>query len=143
MKRSQLTMKANIPNMLLITIGIGIGIVISNYYKNYNVNRNTFFLGITIIFNSIEDKEEFKSLFTPLAAYVKRNEKNTLSYELCESDKDPNRVFLIERYKTKHDYLEIHRKSKQFLEFRGLFELMKDKYTMDGHSYLESNIGYV
>ena len=112
-------------------------------YKSYNVNKSTFFLGITIIFNTIDDKEEFKTLFKPLAKFVRSNEPYTLSYELCESDKDEKRVFLIERYRTKNDYLEVHRKSEPFLKFRGLFELMKEKYTMDGHSYIESNIGYV
>lgn len=139
-------MKTNLSQIALITIGIGIGILISNIYKGNNRvsnNESTFFLGITIIFKTMEDKNEFKLLFSPLAEYVKKNERNTLSYEMCESDKDPNRIFLIERYRTKHDYLEIHRKSEQFLEFRGLFELMKDKYTMEGHSYIESKIGYV
>jgi quinol monooxygenase YgiN len=129
--------------VLLVTLGITIGLLMKSLYKSYNVNKSTFFLGITIIFNTIDDKEEFKTLFKPLAKFVRSNEPYTLSYELCESDKDEKRVFLIERYRTKNDYLEVHRKSEPFLKFRGLFELMKEKYTMDGHSYIESNIGYV
>lgn len=129
--------------VILVTLGIGIGILMNSLYKSYNVNRNTFFLGITIVFNTSADKDEFKTLFTPLAKFVKANEPDTLSYELCESDKDEKRIFLIERYTTKNAYLEIHRKSEPFLKFRGLFESMKQKYTMEGHSYIESNIGYV
>ena len=80
----KIIMKSTLSQMFFIGLGIAIGVGLTTLYKTYNVNKNTFFLGITITFKSIEDKEEFKSLFTPLAKFVKANEPHTLSYELCE-----------------------------------------------------------
>ena len=80
----KIIMKSTLSQILLIGIGIAIGVGLTTLYKKHNINKNTFFLGITITFKSIEDKEEFKSLFTPLAKFVKANEPHTLSYELCD-----------------------------------------------------------
>ena len=48
---------------------------------------------------------------------------------------------MFERYRTKHDYIEVHRKSPLFLEFREILNGLKP--TITGESAIESGIGYV
>ena len=100
-----------------------------------------FFLGVTITFSSPEDKAHFKELFRPLAQYVQDFEPDTLSYILSESDKDPLRVSILERYRDKNQaFLETHRSSPAFVAFKSKMGAMVEakKITLvDGHSYLE------
>lgn len=103
-----------------------------------------FFLGVAITFPNAEDKTSFKDMFVPLAKYVEHYELGTLSYELLESDKDPLRIFILERYKDKDYYLNVHRTSEEFLSFRGKFQDMISRGTVvDGHSYLETGVGFI
>lgn len=105
---------------------------------------HAFFLGVTVKFPSVADKERFKALFQPLAEFVKREEFSTISYELSESDREPTQVFILERYRDKQAYLEVHKHSKEFLSFRAKFQEMIDQgAVVDGHSYIESNYGFV
>jgi quinol monooxygenase YgiN len=138
----------------VFTVGVIVGGVIASLLlfksvepsvssQRESIHRNVFVLGVSIKFKSQKAKMEFKHIFLPLAKYVALKEMNTLSYELAESDKDPLLVYLTERYKTKSDYLDIHRKSKEFLEFRQKFSDMKESYEMSGESYIETNIGFM
>lgn len=106
-------------------------------------HKNAFLLGVTIKFKTSEAKEVFRTMLKPLAEYVAKYEPNTISYELCEADNNPLQVYMLERYKTKTDYLEIHRKTPIFLEFRSKLQAMSDQYELSGQSYIESNIGFV
>lgn len=110
-------------------------------------HHNVFCLCVTVIFPSEEKREEFKKLFAPLAQYVREKEMDTLSYILMQSDKDPLRIQILERYKSKEPaYLTTHRSSPQFLEFRAKMAKLvesKDITSVDGHSYLESAAGFV
>jgi len=109
-----------------------------------DVVPSAFYLGVGVIFPSVREKEIFKVLFRPLAKYVKDNEPGTISYEVLESDKDENRILILERYVNKDYYLTIHRSSKEFLSFRGEFQKMIDAGAkVDGQSYLETGIGYI
>ena len=106
--------------------------------------KNTFFLGVMIKFPSVDDKEKFKRIFAPVAEHVTTSEPTTTSYELSESDQDPQRVFILERYKDKDAYLKIHKSSAPFLKFKDEFQVLRDAGAeVDGHSYLESGIGFV
>jgi quinol monooxygenase YgiN len=79
--------------------------------------------------------------------YVKEHEPNTLAYEVLLNDKDPLQVLILERYKEKADaYLQVHRSSAAFLEFRPKLKAMVEKghvTRMEGHSYLDSQFGFV
>ena len=135
-------------NIALLVVGITVGFILRSFVFTSQTRTleypNVFFLGVTIKFKSVPDKEEFKNLFRPMADFVAKNEPNTLSYEMLESDKDSTQVFVLERYKTKHDYLEVHRKSKEFLRFREKLQAMlANGATLDGHSYIENGIGFV
>ena len=126
-------------------VGLALGcFVFSRLQNNGRLSTpGVFFLGIQIKFKSIACKEDFKALFSPFAAWVKNSEPNTLSYELSESDKDDCIIFLTERYKTKDDYLKVHRVSPQFLEFKEKMMRISENFEMTGHSYVEAGYGYV
>ena len=136
-----------------ILIGFGLGTFFSFFYlhnscahcsrKRFSTGKSEFFLGVAITFDSEHYKEEFKKSFKPLAEYVMENEFSTLSYKLSESDKDSLKVFIAERYDSKESYLEIHRKSKQFLLFKKQLTNMSNHLEIVGHSYIESNLGFV
>lgn len=139
------------------TLGLLIGIA-STYLltRNTSINNNEsirqvshdkpFLLGVTLKFKSIQDKEYFKEIFKPMAEYVRKNEPLTLSYILYESDKEPyTGVYILERYVDKEEaYLKIHKQSETFLSFRSKLQNMvaEGKVTIEGESYIESDIGY-
>jgi quinol monooxygenase YgiN len=109
----------------------------------HSEQKNAFLLGVTIKFKTLDAKEEFKRMLLPLAQYVAQYEPNTISYEMCEADNNPLQVYMLERYKTKQDYLEIHRKAPIFLDFRAKLQAMSEQYELSGQSYIESNMGFV
>ena len=85
------------------------GTFLLSYYLFHAVNdvitvtkhKNAFDLIVALTFKSDEDKKTFKSMFAVLADYVRTSEPTTLSYELSDSDRDPLRVLIIERYVNK------------------------------------------
>ena len=89
-------------------------------------HKNVFFLGITITFVDAKSKAEFIELFTPYARFVAANEPTTISYELCQSDKNELQLFVNERYVSKDAYLNIHRKTNEFQVFREKLAQMSD-----------------
>jgi quinol monooxygenase YgiN len=109
-----------------------------------NSYDKAFYLGVTVTFPSPEEKQKFIDIFSPLAKYVKEKEFGTLSYELLNSDKDPKRILISERYKDKEYYLNVHKTSAEFLQFRETFQKMiENGAVVDGHSYIESGIGFM
>ena len=136
----------------ILFVGICVGLIPSflqlssngsNGGRRETKHKEVFALLITIKFFSAADKQAFKELFAPFAQWVSINEPTTISYELSESDKDEKQIFITERYLTKNDYLEVHRKSPTFLTFRQKMADMSSTFTMEGHSYIESNIGFI
>ena len=93
--------------------------------------KKAFVLLVALTFKTAEDKQTFSQMFAKLAIYVANKEPATLSYELADSDKDPLRVVIIERYVNKDAYLTIHKGSEQFIEFRK--QMSKIDITIDGH----------
>lgn len=137
-------------NIILFASGLVFGaiswLLVSQLFQTNprNVTPDAFFLGVKVIFPNEVDKSAFESEFEKLAAFVRTSEPGTISYELLRSDKQPLQVYILERYRTKSDYLDVHKKSKPFLEFREKFQRMIERgAVVDGDSYLESGIGFV
>ncbi len=140
-------------NLMFLFAGIVIGAALFNFSGHNKISsgprksavEGAFVLGVSVKFQTIADKDNFKELIRPVADFVSKYELNTISYEVMESDKEPTQIYILERYKTKFDYLEVHRKGEAFLVFRGKFQelIASGKATLDGHSYIESNIGFV
>lgn len=133
-----------------LVAGVLIGAMLTNFPfslspRRKSTHEDVFTLGVTVKFLKPEDKVEFLVLFKPLAEHISKYEKSTLSYELMNSDKDPLQLYILERYIDKHAFLEIHKKTPEFLAFRAkLADMQKDKgVTLDGASFIESGYGYV
>ena len=104
-----------------------------------------FVLLVSVRCTSNTQKQAFLELFGPMAEYVLQNEVDTLSYAIGESDKIEHELemIIIERYTSKEAYLK-HKESSTFLEFRSkLHDLQNQGLTLDGHSYLQTRIGFV
>ena len=67
-----------------------------------------------------------------------------LRYEVAQSDKDPLRYVILERYRSKDDYLGAHRRSPAFREFRPQMRALQEsgRVTVTGSSYQELGIGF-
>ena len=98
---------------------------------------NVFALLVNLEFSSEDDKTTFINLFKPMAEYVKLHEPTTLTYALGESDKDSKLIVIIERYVNKAAYLDIHKKSAQFIAFRQELSNFGDRVKISGNSYVE------
>lgn len=127
-----------------VAAGLAIFFIVNSFSSPSISTANAWSLAVTLRFKSDSDKIEFKNNLAPYALYVEQNEPQTLSYILSESDKDPKQVHIMERYIDKNAYLNVHKKSPEFLAFRkGLLEMQNNgRVTIEGHSYQEVGIGY-
>lgn len=78
-----------------------------------------FLLVVFIKFDIISDMNIFIKEFNILKKYCDKNESEfLLQYEYAISDKENNKIIIIEKYLNKDYYINIHRKSSQFLNFK-------------------------
>jgi quinol monooxygenase YgiN len=80
--------------------------------------NRVFTLAVSLKFRDAQKKTAFLSLISAYSRYVEEHEPTTLTYKVMQSDKDPLEMLLLERYINKNAYLEIHRKSPEFIRFR-------------------------
>ena len=152
-----------------LVVGYLIGISSSGQVIGRNSSKDAsevFVLMVNLQFTSIERRDTFLELIEPVCVDVLYNEgpskkatiikKNgiakperiitTLSYKVAISDDDPLKVLILERYADKDNaYMDIHRSGKEFLKFRNQLKVMQeaDDVMIDGHSYIETDLGYV
>jgi quinol monooxygenase YgiN len=96
---------------------------------------------VTIIVQNEADVATFEKAFQPLADFVAMDEPGTISYGYAQSDSDPRRILIFERYASKSAYLDVHKASKHFLTFRPQLAALNAK--IEGHSYYEGGLGFV
>ena len=78
-----------------------------------------FLLIVFIKFDNVNDMNIFIKEFNILKKYCDKNESEfLLQYEYGISDKEDNKLIIIEKYLDKDYYINIHRKSSQFLNFK-------------------------
>merc|ERR1712160_91334 len=75
---------------------------------------------------------KLKDLFGPYAAFVKKNEPNTLSYSLVFSDSDPLACTIFERYTDRDTAYKVHCESSKCKAFKAALEALEAE--VDGHS---------
>ena len=121
--------------------------IINTMEKSPTQQQPAFSLFVTFDFVSEEYKQIFIQDITPLIEYIKEYESTTtIGYEILWNDQNPLNALLVERYIDKDNaFLQIHRSSAQFQEFRPkLQKLIQDnRVKMNGQSYYDSNIGYI
>jgi quinol monooxygenase YgiN len=104
-----------------------------------------FSLLVTLVFTAEEYKQLFLKEFAPLAIYVSKHEPQTIAYEALQSDQNPLQILIMERYRDKEvAYLQIHKSSQPFLEFRPKLTGMQEAghVTISGHSYVDTMVGF-
>ena len=80
-----------------------------------------FILIVFVDFKNKKDMDLFKVNFKILQNYCLENESDFLiQYEYALSDKKDNRIVIIEKYLNKNYYLNIHKKSNEFLYFKNI-----------------------
>jgi quinol monooxygenase YgiN len=96
--------------MRLIEFGavLSVGLVLGYFLpkqltgrRRVSAHKNAFVLLVKLQFKTPQDKQAFRALFAPFAAWVAANEPGTVGYDMLESDKDETTVLLTERYATK------------------------------------------
>ena len=108
-------------------------------------DQPAFSLLVTLTFSAPEYIETFLEDVRPLCEYVKEHEPTTIAYEVLKSDSDPLVATLLERYVDKEQaYLNIHKSSAAFLEFRPKLKAMQETrlVSVEGQSYLDSGLGF-
>jgi quinol monooxygenase YgiN len=103
-----------------------------------------FWLLVTLQFATSVHKEIFLKDFSEVATYVRDHEPSTLMYEALQSDKDPLQLLILEMYTNKETaYLEVHRNSKPFVDFRPKLQALQESghVVISGHSYLNEDVG--
>jgi hypothetical protein len=70
---------------------------------------------------------------------LRRNVLGTVRVSHCAAF-GSRQVVIWERYRSKSDYLDVHKNSKLFLEFRPKLTALGPE--IKGHGWLESDIGY-
>lgn len=100
---------------------------------------------VTLTFTSEEDQQKILEEWKPVTKYCAEKEPFLLHYEVGRSDADPLKVFMVERYESKDDYLTKHKSGEEFLKFRPKLKALQDagKVTVDGFSYQELGYGFV
>jgi quinol monooxygenase YgiN len=109
-----------------------------------NHKTKPFWLLVTLQFGASHHKDSFLRDFATVASHVRDHEPSTLLYEALQSDKDPLQVLILEMYTDKDtSYLQVHRNSRPFLEFRPKLLAMQEAghVTVSGHSYLNADVG--
>ena len=109
--------------------------------KPTTTTNKIFSLLVTLQFTSEEYKQQFLLDIAPVVTHVKTEEgQTTLSYEILQSDQESNKILILERYIDKENaYLQIHKSSQRFLEFRPKLQSMQQKgyVTIQGESFVD------
>lgn len=107
-------------------------------------------LCVTLKFATIDDREKFKKLFKPLAAYCAAREPGTLSYEFSEGAAeegadafaDPTQCFIYERYPDARALRVVHDTSPLKEALGGELAKAGCKVEVKMELYRETGVGF-
>ncbi|GAB4821193.1 hypothetical protein N2152v2_008239 [Parachlorella kessleri] len=105
--------------------------------------KAAFVLAVGLSFKTVEARDEFLTIWLPLAKYVREKEPSTLSFELLVADNDPTKVLVYERYISRDAFIDIHRASEPFLAFKKAQQQLPFEMEVKGQSYYETNHGFM
>ena len=103
-----------------------------------------FVLAVSMTFTTQDDAKKVLDAWQSAAEYCLHNEPFLYAYEMAQSDKNPLMYTIIERYRSKEDYLGPHRASKAFHAFRPVMRELQEggRVVVTGESYNELGIGF-
>uniref|UniRef100_A0A7S0Q9H1 ABM domain-containing protein n=1 Tax=Coccolithus braarudii TaxID=221442 RepID=A0A7S0Q9H1_9EUKA len=108
------------------------------------VGDNAFVLSVGLTFRSVASAESFTTAWAEAASYCRKNEPFLYQYEVSQSDKNALEYVIMERYRSKADYVDVHRHSSAFNQFRPKLRALQEagEVAIKGGSYVELGIGF-
>eukprot|EP00320_Phaeocystis_rex_P021629 CAMPEP_0119058814 /NCGR_PEP_ID=MMETSP1178-20130426/3084_1 /TAXON_ID=33656 /ORGANISM="unid sp, Strain CCMP2000" /LENGTH=129 /DNA_ID=CAMNT_0007039799 /DNA_START=155 /DNA_END=544 /DNA_ORIENTATION=- len=106
--------------------------------------ERAFVLNVGLSFRSQGVADGFIKEWGKAADYCLRNEDFLFAYEISQSDQDPLRYLITERYRSKADYLGAHRSSSAFKAFRPGMKALQASgdVVVTGSSFNELGVGF-
>ena len=106
--------------------------------------ERAFVLSVNLNFHSASAADELIKDWAKIADYCYRFEPFLYQYEISQSDKQQLRYTVVERYRSKEDYLQLHKSSMAFKEFRPKMKAMQDRGDVEvsGDSFMELGVGF-
>ena len=105
---------------------------------------SAFVLSVGLQFRDESEAKTLVEAWRQAADYCLTNEPFLFAYEIAQSDKDPLRFVIIERYRSRADYVGPHRQSPAFKAFRPKMRALQDSgaVTVTGDSFMELGVGF-
>eukprot|EP00928_Gymnodinium_smaydae_P064809 TRINITY_DN48069_c0_g1_i1.p1 TRINITY_DN48069_c0_g1~~TRINITY_DN48069_c0_g1_i1.p1 ORF type:complete len:174 (-),score=28.26 TRINITY_DN48069_c0_g1_i1:314-799(-) len=109
------------------------------------VGEKAWTLSVQLRFTDEASRDAMLEAWAVIARFVRDEEPFCLSYEAVQSDKDPLLLIVNERYTSKKEYMDLHRSSAAFDEFRPKLKALQDagKVSITGESGNELGLGFV
>lgn len=109
-----------------------------------SVGDNAFVLSVGLQFTDSASAASLLDSWSKAAKWCLNNEPFLYAYEVAQSDKDNLSYVILERYRSKADYVGAHRRSPAFKEFRPKMRELQDlgKVKVSGSSYVELGLGF-
>ena len=106
--------------------------------------EKAFVLAVTLQFRDEATVQALLPAWAAAADWCIEHEPFLFMYEMAHSDQDPLRYTVIERYRSKADYIGAHRHSPAFKAFRPKMKALQDSgaVVVTGGSYLETGLGF-
>ena len=106
--------------------------------------EKAFVLNVVLQFRDRVTAESLVRDWRLAADYCLANEDFLFAYEMAQSDQDPLRYAVMERYRSKADYLGAHRSSPAFKEFRPKMKALQSSgdVVVTGSSWNELGVGF-
>lgn len=106
--------------------------------------EKAFVLSVGLNFQDSDTADELLKAWATAAAWCLEHEPFLFAYEVAQSDTDPLKYVIIERYRSKEDYTGPHRRSPAFKAFRPQMRALQDsgRVSVTGQSYREMGIGF-
>mmetsp|Transcript_20005 Transcript_20005/g.28157 ORF Transcript_20005/g.28157 Transcript_20005/m.28157 type:complete len:169 (+) Transcript_20005:138-644(+) len=103
-----------------------------------------FVLLVNLEFKEKTDLQDFIQWMEPMIENARRNEIDTLTYEIAISDDNPMKVVILERFSSKEAYLK-HKRSASADRLRENLAPLRDSKAVivTGQSYTQTGKGFV
>jgi len=101
-------------------------------------------LVVTLKFSEKLDLDHILKEWATLALYCAEKEDFLYHYEVGIDDSNPLVIHIVERYRTKTEYINLHKNNDVFLKFRSQLKELQDsgKVAVNGFSFQESGHGF-
>jgi quinol monooxygenase YgiN len=123
--------------------GVG-GAVRAPIHRRKNTEP-AFVLHVELVFSSAAKADELVKAWARCADWCRTNEAGLLHYEISQSNSDPLKYGIFERYASLNAYAKTHKSTEAYRTFRPTMQAMQDsgELKVSGSSYFELGHGFV